>query len=159
MRHSRQTTPSVLLIDKSMTIAELYPLHHADMDTQHARIDSLIEDLARILSSSTQAETERFFHSLVQYAKLHFADEEQFMKSCGYPELSVHEADHARLAEQLDAMALHLRKSDSSAALKDFIQSFQDWLRSHTEKVDAAYRDFCEQNPHQQVMFGGFKLE
>src|SRR4051812_12864006 len=101
-----------------MTIAEVYPLHLASMDTQHARIDFMIEELAGMLGFSAQEKTS-LFHSVVQYTKLHFADEEQFMKSCGYPEIHFHEAEHAQLIGQLDAIESHFQKPGSHG-LKDF---------------------------------------
>ena len=65
-----------------LTLRELYKLHREDVDSQHDRIRSLIQDLVVRTEIPERSETERAFRALIQYLKLHFADEEQFMTAC-----------------------------------------------------------------------------
>jgi hypothetical protein len=67
----------------------------------------MLQELASSAISSVEAESEYRLHSLIHYIKLHFADEEQFMTSCGYPQLQAHEAEHARLIEQMEEIVRH----------------------------------------------------
>jgi hemerythrin-like metal-binding protein len=133
-----------------MTIAELYPLHCEDMNTQHSRIHFMLEELAgAALSSGETAETKLLVDSSIQYTKLHFADEEQFMRSCGYPNRQAHEAEHVELIEQMEGIERQLGSRNHH--LKDFLHSFRDRLERHTAQIDELYRDFCLQNGDQEL--------
>jgi hemerythrin len=125
-----------------MTIAELYPVHCDDMNAQHAQMHSMLEELAARVRSSDQAAIEHQLRSFIRYGKMHFADEEQFMKSCEYPKRWDHEQEHSNLVQKLEDIldALTNKMTDMP---DDLAEVFWCWFERHTAGSDQEYRDFC----------------
>ena len=128
-------------MESKLTLGELYKNHREDVESQHGRIRSLIQDLVARAEIPERPEIERTFHALSQYLKLHFADEEQFMMTCAYPELSVHEAEHRRLSNDIDEAACCFLKDELD--VQHFLPKLGARLEDHTVNTDQAYIDFC----------------
>ena len=132
-----------------LTLRELYKLHREDVDSQHDRIRSLIQDLVVRTEIPERSETERAFRALIQYLKLHFADEEQFMTACAYPEFSAHVAEHQRLSNDIDEADRRFLKGEID--LRPILPKLRARLEDHTANVDHAYIDFCRHHLDRQL--------
>ena len=128
-----------------MTIADLYPIHDRDMELQHSDMHSMLGKIAASIRSSKVEAIQDQLHSFIRYTKMHFADEEQFMRGCTYPGRWEHEQEHSRLVQQLEDIQEAVAKRSPHVA--DFNDLMSLWFDRHTTGSDQAYRQFCEENP------------
>ena len=77
-------------------------LGHPEIDAQHRRLLLLGEDLAEPLSGSAADEPSAArLQALIDFAREHFAFEEDLMRATGYPGADEHRSRHALLLEDL----------------------------------------------------------
>lgn len=63
---------------------------------------------------------------LHDYAKVHFSNEEEFMKGINYPFISEHKLEHTKMIENLEFISLNLEiisSSESSYSIYDFVHN------------------------------------
>ncbi len=110
------------------------------MDDDHKILIGLMNELFELNKARAEkAKLIETFEKLHHYTKEHFAKEEQFMKSIGYPERETHGAIHRDL---LTTLAKHLEtyRSDSVQELKPELFSFlRKWLTVHILANDKRY--------------------
>lgn len=78
---------------------------------------------------------------LGQYTVKHFADEEQYMASIGFPDLDKHKFIHKDL---LTKFTDHQRKIEASGGQIDemFFEFLKFWLTAHIMGIDAKYAGY-----------------
>jgi diguanylate cyclase (GGDEF)-like protein/hemerythrin-like metal-binding protein len=116
---------------------------HAELDAEHHSLVGLINELLdRSVSRLAQPLAfEAAFKQLMAHVQVHFAHEEELLKSCGYAQLDLHAAQHQSLMAR--ATLLHLALQDSATdkaaevALIQFLVS--DLVTSHILHADQAY--------------------
>lgn len=119
--------------------------HLADLDVQHRRLGELVRNVVDSVRNpgSKFQNTCSAFSRLVEYAQLHFSDEEQFMSQHGYPEadLRSHQAQHAAFVDRL------------SLAHREFCNGWRphasaveelccEWIEAHSTHEDQAYIEY-----------------
>jgi len=68
------------------------------LDEQHRKLIAHSNDLIRAIGEDRAAEyLEPFFDALLDYTGSHFAEEEEYMKAVGYPDIEAHRAMHRKL--------------------------------------------------------------
>jgi diguanylate cyclase (GGDEF)-like protein/hemerythrin-like metal-binding protein len=105
-----------------------------EIDDQHARLVSLLNDLAAALRNGVPHEVA--LREVICYAGFHFATEERLMRKFCYDGASAHREMHRRLLEDLHG--LHLDGPKFSVSL--VVRYLQEWLLRH---VDGADRDLA----------------
>jgi len=113
-----------------------------DMDRDHHRIVDLMVQLERqSAAGEPRSRLDAIFRALGEVTRTHFADEERYMASLGYPELAAHKVIHATLLEKF---ALHYEafRSGGSTRVEPTVFEFLTfWLRSHISGIDRRYAD------------------
>lgn len=73
---------------------------------------------------------------LKEYTRVHFTDEENYMREIGYEGLAQQELLHQRFIDKLNELDLNDVDDNQEAYLYDFLEFLQNWLVSHILKVD-----------------------
>jgi diguanylate cyclase (GGDEF)-like protein/hemerythrin-like metal-binding protein/PAS domain S-box-containing protein len=101
-----------------------------EMDSQHARLAGLLNELAAALHDGRNPRTA--FGEFLRYAAHHFAAEERLMAHAAYAKATEHRDMHQRLLA--DASALALEGEEVSASL--ILRYLQEWLFRHVDGAD-----------------------
>lgn len=73
---------------------------------------------------------------LKEYTRVHFADEENYMREIGYDGLAKQEILHQNFIDKLMELDLDDVDDNQEAYLYDFLEFLQNWLINHILKVD-----------------------
>lgn len=73
---------------------------------------------------------------LKEYTRVHFADEENYMREIGYEGLAQQELLHQKFIETLEDLNLDEVDDNQEAYLYEFLNFLQNWLVNHILKVD-----------------------
>lgn len=73
---------------------------------------------------------------LKEYTRVHFADEEKYMREIAYDGLAQQEILHQKFIDKLNELDLADVDENQEAYLYDFLDFLQKWLVSHILKVD-----------------------
>ncbi len=73
---------------------------------------------------------------LKEYTRVHFADEENYMREIGYEGLAKQEILHQQFIDKLNELDLNDVDDNQEAYLYDFLEYLQNWLINHILKVD-----------------------
>ena len=79
-----------------------YSVGIKDIDKQHKKLFELVNKLYDLNDNANIKEEIRdILYAFSDYTKVHFKDEEDYMKSISYPELEKHKEIHERIVESL----------------------------------------------------------
>jgi hemerythrin len=83
----------------------------------------------------------KILSSLVSYTQAHFKTEENLMESHGYPEYTIHKAEHDRLTRTVLDFQSNFQKNEVGLTIEvmDFLK---DWLSKHIMGIDKKYTPF-----------------
>ncbi|HET6452175.1 MAG TPA: bacteriohemerythrin [Spirochaetia bacterium] len=112
------------------------------LDEQHRELFSRVNVLSQALAASGDVEGHAEEKARVlEYARLHFRDEEKLMTENGYSRWDVQKRAHEMLLAQLErlAAATERRARPRTETAVDYLK---EWLISHTLLEDLQYRDF-----------------
>lgn len=73
---------------------------------------------------------------LKQYTRIHFTDEENYMREIGYEGLAQQEILHQKFIDTLEELDLNDVDDNQEAYLYEFLNFLQNWLVNHILKVD-----------------------
>jgi hemerythrin-like metal-binding protein len=119
-----------------------YSVGEPGLDEQHHRLFGLIGGLdAAISGPESCPDFGDLITELADFAALHFATEEGFMRSGGYPDLAAHAREHEAL---LRDTAVYRERYDcgDQGALADLDGFLKDWALKHTLLIDRQYIPF-----------------
>jgi hemerythrin len=123
------------LLDWSLSLSVDVP----EMDAQHKKLFGLLNDLNEAMKQGrTRDEMVRVFDELVRYTQTHFASEERFLASIGYPDLAQHKKEHAELMGQVAAFKADYDAGKAMISIK-LLGFLRDWVRNHIQKTDKEY--------------------
>ena len=106
------------------------------IDKQHQLIFKLVNDLHDAIGKLDANELiGRTLIELVDYSKVHFADEEKYMRDIGYPDLNNHINMHKKFNEEIIFMLNKLRHDDP-LSVRQLYAFLQNWLVQHIKIED-----------------------
>lgn len=109
------------------------------IDEQHRRLFSLINDLHdAMLAGQGTEQLSAVLQELVNYTRVHFADEEEMMRRHRYPAYAAHKAVHDAFAKRAEALLLKQRGGKSHMTL-EVMTALKDWLVLHIKGSDQLY--------------------
>ncbi|MBF0506729.1 MAG: hemerythrin family protein [Nitrospirae bacterium] len=120
------------------------------MDSDHKELFKKIKELVYAINQHTcKYKIDDVIKFLEDYAKNHFAMEENFMKECGYPEYRQHKAEHRKFIATFSELKSELLKIKASGKYDGSYelsvttdQVLVDWLLDHIAKVDRKLAKF-----------------
>jgi hemerythrin-like metal-binding protein len=77
------------------------------------------------------------------YTLAHFREEEELMRSYGFPKLKAHKEEHDRMAGNIRGL-LDIRCKQE--ALRSAASALDLWLEAHIRVHDTEFRDFIQPN-------------
>jgi hemerythrin-like metal-binding protein len=112
------------------------------MDSAHRRLVELMTLLeSQNNSGEPRPRVDATFRALGDATRRHFAEEEQYMASIGYPDIAQHKAIHTSLLEKFTAHYERFRTSSSGRVDPAVFEFLTFWLRSHISGIDRRYAD------------------
>jgi hemerythrin-like metal-binding protein len=120
---------------------EEYNVGVKEIDNQHRGLFSIINKLST--TGRFEPEGKYFlvtFDSLIEYARVHFATEERYMREAGYAKLSEHSQEHSRCLTELSTLAVDLKKKKPGME-KIILEYLKSWYITHILGTD---RDYLE---------------
>jgi hemerythrin len=113
------------------------------IDEQHQELFRRVESLLAAAADGNSAEVTRMLGFLTEYAELHFAAEEAFMREQSYPGIEAHQAEHVHLMNQVALLSEEYRRTGPDPALRSRMHHLlADWLRTHIGLTDSAMARF-----------------
>ena len=109
---------------------------HPGIDGQHQRLFQLAKDVAESLVNAADHKPDMArMQALIDYAREHFAFEENLMHSAGYPEADRHAKYHVSLLDELTTHCARVNRGMDAnpVSLIDFLW---DWLLLHINTAD-----------------------
>jgi len=79
--------------------------------------------------------------SLIKYTQTHFATEEKFMESRGYPDYAQHKCEHDRLTATVVDFQRKFQRNEVALTV-DIMGFLKDWLVKHILGCDKKYVPF-----------------
>lgn len=114
-----------------------------EIDAQHR---ALFEQAGRFEAAVKAREhnfrLEDLFGYLANYARFHFAAEEQFMRDVGYPRLAEHIQEHSEFSRELLSLVPQWEsEDDTTSALAGLLEFLDSWLMDHVTRSDQRIAD------------------
>ena len=104
-----------------------------DIDRQHESMVALVNKLdAAVMNNSLPKEIDDAFNELADYAREHFALEEQMMKEAGLDAgfMATHKHAHDTFVQQLTSM-WQSRQQDADDTTKHLLEFLTTWIYRH----------------------------
>lgn len=125
---------------------ELFRIGHDKIDSQHKVLfdisNQFHDEAHKGFDSKVTIET---MNQLINYAQIHFADEEKLTATLNLPEeiLTAHKKVHEQLI--MDIFDLHVNISSGKINSMSYIQNFlREWLVLHILNEDNKYKEHLE---------------
>ena len=113
-------------------------------DKEHKQLIALVNKLNQALAAGSAKKTmEDILRSLVNYTKIHFKHEEEYMTLYDYPEYAKHKAEHDDLTRQVMEFSERYSTGKTSFSL-ELMNFLKDWLTKHILGSDKKYKDFFQ---------------
>jgi hemerythrin len=111
-------------------------------DQEHRELVALVNKLNQAIKSGSAKKTmEDILQSLVNYTKIHFKHEEDYMVLYDYPEYQKHKQEHEALTNQVLDF-LHRYQAGKATFSLELMNFLKDWLTKHILGSDKKYKDF-----------------
>lgn len=117
-----------------------YSVNNSDIDEMHEVIVDLINS-ARVLSDQRNPLLKSVVRKLNKAIKVHFSDEEKYMKSINYPGFVAHKKVHQELLYQLDKFVKQF-EIDPVEIAEEFYAFLKGWVVAHICGTDQSYGKF-----------------
>lgn len=112
----------------------------AIVDEEHKKLFEIIGKVHKAIQ--TELMHDKFdvildiLDELKEYTRVHFADEENYMREIGYDGLAYQEMLHQKFIDKLNELDLDDVDDNQEEYLYDFLSFLQNWLVNHILKVD-----------------------
>lgn len=120
-----------------------YEIGLPEIDAQH---QTLVELLNRLYNAKKTDQVQEVIEStldaLIEYTKVHFADEEAAMREAQYPYLDKHRVDHLDLADKVLLM-----RADETAAF-ELLNFLSEWLKFHICGADREFGNYMRERKY-----------
>lgn len=114
------------------------------LDEQHKELFERTDRLLAAMRGGQSAEeVARLLGFVDEYCARHFADEEQLMRSRGYPGFAEHLAEHAKFVKEFQRVVEIFRERGPSVTVAITIQQLVSrWLVTHIGEMDQKFATF-----------------
>ena len=116
-----------------------YSVQIPEIDAQHQRLFCLAAELHNAMAQGKGKNVlEHSLAQLVDYTKIHFANEEQFMNLHRYPDAVAHKALHDQLTAQVIDLQKKFRAGNAGLTISLMV-FLKNWLENHIAGSDQQY--------------------
>jgi hemerythrin len=115
------------------------------IDNQHKELLCILNDLHDVYDTANrQSAAEACLMKMKNYMKVHFTDEEQFMKDIGYPEIQAQKEEHKAFTDKVSDY--DIMQIMSYTPYQDMLSFLKEWFINHIIANDMKIADFLRQN-------------
>ena len=126
--------------ENPFAFTEKYVIGVEHIDAEHKRLFEIIEEANALLHNDFLYDKfdqiSNVLGELVEYTKVHFADEEAYMESINYEGLEAQKRAHAMFVEKIENINLDDVDENQDEYLNGLLNFLLDWLVNHILKVD-----------------------
>lgn len=120
--------------------SEQYSVKVKALDNQHKRLFDLINKLdAHMRKGRGKEVLGNVLGELVDYTKVHFAEEEKILRETGYPEYNEHKAVHAKVTERVNAIFRQYQQGNGAHLSIETMNYLHNWITKHILGTDHKY--------------------
>lgn len=117
-----------------------YEIGLPKIDAQHQTLVEMLNNLyAARQTDQVQEVVESTLDALIEYTKVHFADEEAAMREAQYPYLEKHRVAHLDLADQV------LLMRGNETATFELLNFLSEWLKFHIYGADREFGSYMRE--------------
>lgn len=118
---------------------EKYSVGVVEIDNQHKRMFSVINELLDAINTNTTTEhLGNIIESLVKYKIFHFETEEKYFRDFDYEEAKEHTVKHHEFNDKLEVLKQKYPEYSVEFAF-ELVDFLEDWLINHLMVVDQKY--------------------
>lgn len=122
-----------------MSWSDSYSVNSPAIDIQHQKLFTLINNLHDAMGQGKGKDVlGTTLDALIDYARVHFADEEKMLASHNYPDLPAQKREHDAFIQKVFVMQTDYRAGKVALTLP-VMEFMRDWLLNHILKVDHKY--------------------
>ncbi len=113
-----------------------------EIDDQHVKLIQMINNLDSAMQAGEgKNKVGEILTQMVNYARGHFALEEQYFEKFGYPDAPAHKAAHQKFIAEVVKFQQDFNSGTLGLSIK-VLSFLSDWLRNHIMGVDQKYSAF-----------------
>lgn len=123
-----------------------YKLNIAEIDNQHKRLFEILDKLIAAMSvGQAKDKAPSILMELDSYARVHFGNEEKYMKQFSYPDMKDHLEAHEFFYKKMDDFKRSLG-SGSLSVSTELMTFLKKWIVNHIQVTDKKYVPFFQMN-------------
>lgn len=112
------------------------------VDNEHIKLVDMLNEVHVLLSDGKREEAKQYFNEMLSgYVTEHFANEEKFMESIGFPLIEEHRKIHENFKQSFHKLK-PLIESYDEAAFRNALSDAYTWIITHIGKTDKKYAVF-----------------
>lgn len=131
----------------SIQWSDSYSVDNQDIDEQHKQWIYICNSMQTTLQFGTPDEVSGAGHQalmkMIDYAKYHFRQEEDYMRSIGYPDFVRHHRLHENFEYLVYQFNRNVNESSELVLNEKILLLIQRWLINHILVEDKRYADFA----------------
>ncbi len=132
-----------------------YEIGVPQIDAQHKEIFELLDQLRKLTSEDNDRQRARncraLLHLLLEQTRVHFEQEEDYMRSIGYNGIERHSAQHTLILSFVECVMQQIEEADYTLeVVQQAVGRITSWILCHTVVVDRT----IEQGSLNTVCFG-----
>ena len=122
-----------------------FSINIEEIDKQHQLLVKMINDLYDAMNAGEEkAVLQKLINRLNIYAAMHFAKEEHYFDTFGYPETELHKKEHSNFEDKVLNFESDFNKGSQSLSI-EIVNFLGDWLVGHIQGSDKKYASFLNQ--------------
>lgn len=131
--------------DKTIKWKDEYSVGVEVLDNDHKKLVQLLNQFTTAYDYAVSEDFERqALQDLVSYTKTHFEREEGIMEENGYPDISAHKKQHAKMIKQVEVF-VELYNEKGHDALNEVSDFLSKWLINHINGTDKQYTSYLNE--------------
>jgi len=126
-----------------LTWQPIYSVNIKEIDEQHQKIFSIINNLFEIKNNQSQASIDLIVKELKDYGSYHLETEEKYFKLFNYPDTKFHIAQHNGYRNKvLDFESKINESNDDILIINELTEFLKNWWLYHIQNTDQQYSAF-----------------
>jgi len=110
------------------------------IDKEHQTLVGLLNDFYDAVQTGKGKESlAKVLTALIDYTKIHFANEEKLFAKTGYPDAAPHKKAHDDLTQQVLEIQNKYLKDPSTTLAIETLNFLKNWLLTHIQSTDKKY--------------------
>lgn len=115
----------------------------ASIDKEHQKLVGLLNEFYVAVQAGHGKESlAKVLAALIDYTKVHVANEEQLFAKTGYPEAAAHKKAHDDLTQQVVEIQKKIREGGNTMLSIETLNFLKNWLLTHIQGTDKKYSSY-----------------